>query len=186
MKACTLLLAATAISLGACQPASEQAPAPAPPPSASAPQPAEALPDPALTAFLQARTADAMAPLSYVARTTGSGDDQLTLVYFTGPEYCGSGGCNLLILGRQGDPYAVLGEVTITRPPIRVLSTRTNGRPDIGVLVSGGGAEPHEALLAFDGVRYPSNPTVAPARRIDGAQGSILITEDDERVPLKQ
>ncbi|MFJ6024716.1 hypothetical protein ACIQC9_08985 [Brevundimonas sp. NPDC092305] len=127
-----------------------------------------------------------MAPLRYVAKTTGEGDDQLTLVYLIGPEYCGSGGCNLLILGRQGDPFAVLGEVTVVQAPIRVLETRTNGRPDIAVGVSGGGAEPHEALLAFDGARYPSNPTVAPARKIDGAAGTTLITDADTGEALKE
>lgn len=184
MKACILLLGATAILLGACQPAPEPALASAPT-QASLPS-TTPLPDPALKAFLQGRTADAMAPLSYVARTTGEGNDQLTLVYLVGPEYCGSGGCNLLILGRQGHPYAVLGEVTVAQAPIRVLTTRTNGRPDIGVRVAGGGAEPHEALLAFDGTRYPSNPTVVPARRVDGAEGLVLITYEDERVPLKE
>ncbi|MGQ2990582.1 hypothetical protein, partial [Brevundimonas sp.] len=102
-----------------------------------------------------------------------------------GPEYCGSGGCNLLILRPEGDSFTVLGDVTITRAPVRVLTSRTNGLPDIAVQVSGGGAEPHEALLPFDGARYASNPTVAPARRTEGAPGMVVIAEDQESTELK-
>lgn len=168
----------------ACQPASEPAPAPArPAPPAPAATPAS---DQALTAFLQQRTRDAMAPLGYVARSHGEGDDALTLVYLVGPEYCGSGGCNLLILRREAGIYTVLGETTVTNAPIRVLSTRTHGLPDIGVHVRGGGVtEGYEARLAFDGARYPSNPTAPPAQRVDGAEGVTVITDEDSRTALK-
>lgn len=181
-------LAVVGVALAACQPAGQpasEAPAPASQ-TAPAAAPAAATPDPALTAFLQPRTADAMPPLRYVARTTGEGADALTLVLFSGPEYCGSGGCNMLILGHQGDAFTVLGQPTVVRAPVRVLTTSTNGRPDIGVRVAGGGVtEGYEALLAFDGTRYPSNPTVAPARRVDGAEGAVLIGPEDPSVALK-
>ncbi len=143
--------------------------------------------DPALLPFLQGRTRDAMAPLRYVVRTHGEGADQLTVVYLSGPEYCGSGGCNLLILGRSGDGYTVLGETSVTNPPIRILSTQTNGRPDIGVHVAGGGTtEGYEARLAFDGSRYPSNPTVPPAERVENAPGVVLIDDNAQSKVLKE
>ncbi|RZJ37368.1 MAG: hypothetical protein EON86_17320, partial [Brevundimonas sp.] len=174
MKAASSLLA-LAVLLTACQPAAETpgvatrpvAPDAPPPAAATTGAAQEASPDAALTAFLQTRTRDAMPPLSYVARSVGDGADALTLVYLVGPEVCGSGGCNLLILRRSGDGYAVVGDTTVTRAPIRLLSTRTNGLPDIGVHVAGGGVtEGYEARLKFDGARYPSNPTVAPAERV--------------------
>ena len=143
--------------------------------------------DPALLPFLQARTRDAMAPLRYVARTHGEGADQLTLVYLSGPEYCGSGGCNLLILGRAGDAYAVLGDTSVTSLPIRILSTQSNGRPDLGVHVSGGGApQGYEARLTFDGSRYPSNPPGPPAERVENAPGVVLIDDSAEALVLKE
>lgn len=189
MKAVTLV--ATALLIVGCRPgagtgtpteassaADLQRPAPAATPAPGA--------DPALTAFLQERTADAMAPLGYVAREVGEGEQALTLVYLVGPEFCGSGGCKLLILRKTGGTYAVLGDTSVTRAPVRVLSTRTNGLPDIGVRVGGGGLiNGYEARLKFDGSRYPSNPTVAPAERIEGAKGVILITDEDARTSLK-
>lgn len=183
----TFLLSTLALILAACgEPAEPSAPAPAQEATADAAGSPASSADAALTTFLQDRTRDAMAPLGYVARTTGEGADTLTLVYLVGPEYCGSGGCNLLILRRSPDGYDVLGETTVTQAPIRVLSSRTNGLPDIGVQVSGGGVtQAYEAKLAFDGTRYPSNPTVAPAERVEGAQGVTLITDQDERTSLK-
>ena len=181
-----LLFLAAASVVVACGPSETPTVTEAAPPSQTA-TPVATAPDPALKAFLETRTADAMAPLAYVAKSHGEGLAQITLVYLVGPEYCGSGGCNLLILGRQGDPYVVLGEASVVQAPVRILSSSTNGRPDIGVRVSGGGIrEGYEAKLAFDGSRYPSNPTVAPAVRIDNAQGETLITDDDPRVTLKE
>lgn len=188
MKAASIAPFLVLALLGAgCQPATEPAPPPAEPtaPAATAAAPVAA-PDPALTAFLQERTRDAMAPLGYVARSMGEGEAALTLVYLVGPEFCGSGGCKLLILRKTEGGYAVLGDTTVTRAPIRVLAAQTNGLPDIGVRVGGGGIiEGYEARLKFDGERYPSNPTVAPAERVDGVEGVILITDDDARTPLK-
>lgn len=180
-------LCAIALTLAACDRATETAVAPLTPEATPAVSvQASASADPALLTFLQARTREAMGPLGYVARTTGEGVNALTLVYLVGPEYCGSGGCNLLILRSGASGYDVLGETTVTRAPIRVLSTQTNGLPDIGVHVRGGGVtDGYEAKLAFDGTRYPSNPTAAPAERVEGAGGVTLITDDDEKTSLK-
>ena len=139
-----------------------------------------------LLAFLADRTRDASGPLRYAARTHGDGDQTLTLVYLVGPAFCGSGGCKLLILAPDGDSYAVLGDTTVTQTPIRVLSSQSHGRPDIGVRVRGGGAGPgHEARLTFDGDRYPSNPTVVPAQGIEAAPGVTMITDETPLAPLK-
>lgn len=174
---------AAALVLAACSPSPETA-APAESRPAATPAPAPAA-GPDLKAFLAARTADAMAPLRFVSGEWSDADTRLALVQFLGPEYCGSGGCNLLILRPEGETFTVLGDVTITRAPVRVLTSSTNGLPDIAVQVSGGGAAAHEALLPFDGARYASNPTVAPARRAEGAPGVVVIAEGQESTELK-
>jgi hypothetical protein len=61
----------------------------------------------------------------------------------------------------------VVTKTTVTRPPIQVLASKSNGWHDIAVRVAGGGiANGYDAELSFDGRKYPSNPTVPPARRV--------------------
>jgi len=99
------------------------------------------------------------------------------IVYISGRAWCGSGGCVALILIPEGTSYGVVTETTVTRLPIRILNTKSNGWHDISVVVAGGGIQPgYEAILSFDGKTYPSNPTVAPARRSSGEiQGKIVL-----------
>ena len=99
------------------------------------------------------------------------------IVHLTSNEQCGSGGCTTLVLVRDGDSWRVLGNISITRPPIRVLTTKSNGWRNIAVWVQGGGIQPgHEAELRFDGKTYPTNPSVPPARPIIGrAEGQVVI-----------
>ena len=107
----------------------------------------------------------------------GDGQDEV-VVHVTSRDYCGSGGCVTLVLQRTGQGYRTVMRASVTRPPIRVLETRHQGWKDIGVTVSGGGAGPaYEAALAFDGRRYPSNPTTPPARPVKDAPGVTLIAE---------
>lgn len=108
------------------------------------------------------------------------------LVYVSGERWCGSGGCHLIVLDREGRSWREVTSLTITWPPIRLLETRTNGWRDIGVSVSGGGIRPrYEALLRFDGRSYPSNPSVSPAQPAPPrARGEILIPRDAESLPL--
>jgi len=99
------------------------------------------------------------------------------IVYLTGQSWCGSGGCRTLILARNRSSWRVVTHITITRPPIRVLSNASNGWRNISVWVQGGGIQPgYEAELRFDGKTYPSNPSVPPARRLTGkAIGEVVI-----------
>lgn len=110
------------------------------------------------------------------------------IVYVSGPGWCGSGGCVMLILAPEDASYRVITKTTITRLPIRVLETKSNGWHDISVVVAGGGIRSaHEAILSFDGKTFPINPTVPPARPSDGkAQGKIVISVAAEGRPLYQ
>lgn len=99
-----------------------------------------------------------------------------TLVYLSHDFFCGSGGCNLLILARQGSGYQIITRTTVTWPPIRLLESKSNGWHDIAVTVAGGGIIPgHEVALHFDGRAYPTNPT--PLNPIDTTDhpGKVLI-----------
>ena len=116
-----------------------------------------------------------------------NGDGIPEAIVYLGPgHWCGSGGCNTLILARDKSSWKIVTNMTVTRPPIRVLKDSTNGWRDITVWVEGGGIHPgYEALLRFDGHSYPSNPTVAPAQRLEGeAEGEVVISPTQEALPL--
>lgn len=106
-----------------------------------------------------------------------NGDGRLeSFLYVTDQDYCGSGGCTLLVLSPKGSSYRVILRSTVTQLPIRVLSTSTRGWSDIGVTVAGGGiTRPYVARLRFNGNRYPGNPTVPPAIPLKQPSGKILI-----------
>jgi hypothetical protein len=178
-----------ALASAGCSPAPEKtaakAPAPAPPATLPAPPPVQPI-DPALDAWVREYVKDGTLPLRYASAST-TGPDNLIAVYLIGGDYCGSGGCTLLILRKSASLYERLGRLTVARPPIRVLQSRTDGLPDLAVSVAGGGGPAHEALIPFDGRRYASNPTVAPAREVEGdAPGQTLITDDTPKVTVRE
>jgi hypothetical protein len=100
------------------------------------------------------------------------------IVYLTSNNWCGSGGCTTLILVRDADSWRLLTKIPITRPPLRVLTRRSNGWRNLGVWVQGGGIQPgYEAELLFDGKTYPTNPSMPPARPLVGkAKGEAVIS----------
>lgn len=108
------------------------------------------------------------------------------VVYLSGGGWCGSGGCTMLILARTDSTFRVVTKITITRPPIRVLTSTSRGWHNIAVWVQGGGIRPgYEAELRFDGKAYPSNPSTPPARRMaERAAGQVVIPSSQEGTPL--
>jgi hypothetical protein len=102
---------------------------------------------------------------------------QEAIVHLVGRKWCGSGGCNTLILTPSGNSWRIMANVAITQPPIRVLTDTSNGWRSIGVWVQGGGIQPGYAVeLPFDGKTYPKNPSVPPARRLEQEPaGEVVI-----------
>jgi hypothetical protein len=106
---------------------------------------------------------------------------QNAIVYLAGNSWwCGSGGCTTLILAPRGSSYRIVTRITITRPPIEVLATKSNGWHDIAVQVQGGGImRAYQAKLSFNGRTHPSNPSIFPAKRLENkpaGKGVISIT----------
>lgn len=104
------------------------------------------------------------------------------IVYLAGPGWCGSGGCNMLILKRNGDSWKEVTTTTITQLPIRVLKSTSHGWHNIAVWVAGGELlHGYEAELRFDGKTYPANPSVPPARKLrTKVEGQIVISEQQQ------
>jgi len=111
---------------------------------------------------------------------------QKIIVYLTSNGWCGTGGCTTLILAPEGTSYRIVTKITVVRPPIRVLATKSNGWHDISVAARINGIEPaYEAILSFDGKTYPSNPSVPPARRaVENAAGEVVVPSTGEGTPL--
>lgn len=99
------------------------------------------------------------------------------IVYLTDSKWCGSGGCNTLILTQDRNSWRIITKITITRPPILVLPAISHGWHNIGVWVQGGSIKTgYEAELIFDGTTYPKNPTVPPARQLkEKSTGNVII-----------
>ena len=140
-------------------------------------------PDNRLKVFLQRYLSDRRFGVDKTTRFSSAsvkrsdGTIEEVVVYVSGQGWCGSGGCILLVFEPRGTSYNIIGRASIVWPPIRVLQSSTNARRDIGVWVQGGGIQPgYEAVLQFNGKRYPGNPTVPPARRLTGeTAGEVLI-----------
>jgi hypothetical protein len=116
---------------------------------------------------------------------TKDGKTEEDIVYVSGDRWCGSGGCTMLILQPTKSTFKVLGRVTIVQLPIRLLPSVHNGHPDIGVIVQGGGIlQGYEAVLSFDGKRYPTNPSMRPARKATAMGGKVIIANTEGSVPL--
>ena len=144
--------------------------------------------DQSLRTFLQQRFHDerTSAPdTRYVAAWADLDGDRRpeAIVFFLSRGFCGTGGCTLYVFTGAGGSWRQVGHIMITRAPIRVLATRSHGWRDLRVQVAGGGVRAFVARLAFNGRRYPGNPSLAPAVR-RGTPGRVLITDQDAMRPL--
>jgi hypothetical protein len=119
------------------------------------------------------------------ADLNGDGKSE-AVVYLISDKWCGSGGCNTIVLTQDGGSWKILTSIAISRPPIRVLTHTTYGWRSIGVWVQGGGINPgYEAELRFDRKTYPSNPSVPPARPLLATvAGNVVISPSAKGIPL--
>lgn len=139
-----------------------------------------------LKRFLQALDNDKTTRYVAAFRDIDGDGTPEAIFYLVGSSWCGSGGCNTLILTRDAGSWRIVTDITITRLPIRLLTDTSHGWRSISVWVQGGGIQPgHEAVLRFDGTSYPRNPTVPPARQSEGTPaGEVVITSTGDATPL--
>jgi hypothetical protein len=99
------------------------------------------------------------------------------IVYLMGPDWCGTGGCQTLVLTQSGDSYRVIARILATRPPIRALGERAHGWRTLTAQVHGGGIlREYEAKLLFDGNSYPISAAPAYAPRLrSNIEGEVVI-----------
>jgi len=125
-------------------------------------------------------------PLSQQARLVtaftdlnGDGVNEV-VVYLLDPSFCGSGGCNTFILSQAGPDWHVVGNITITHPPIYRLPRGKDGWAELGVTVSGGGLARTVMAVPHGEGGYVRNPTMPPARPINPRKAEVLISQAAE------
>ena len=95
-------------------------------------------------------------------------------VGLTGSNFCGSGGCTVLLLSSKGD---LISRFTVTGNPILIGDTNTKGWKDL-ILHSDG----KDHLMKFDGKTYPSNPSTQPVYTANKAQTLIKGLEATDQL----
>jgi len=103
-------------------------------------------------------------------------DDAVVLI--TGNGYCGSGGCALVIFKGIAGSYKLISYSTISNEPILLLNEKRKGWHTLSVRVAGGGIEPGQVLMRFNGTKYPLNPTMqakAKQKYLNGATTLVFV-----------
>jgi uncharacterized protein YecT (DUF1311 family) len=146
----------------------------------------------ALKAFLRTYLHEPAAPADDDSRTryavawkdlNGDGRPE-AIVFLMGGQWCGSGGCTMLVLEQSGGGFTVRGKTSVTSAPIAVLPSANHGWRDLVVQVGGGGGWSGQVILPFRGDRYASNPTVPPARHLDHHEAAQVLIKAEDRGEL--
>jgi hypothetical protein len=98
---------------------------------------------------------------------------QDALVLLLDPDWCGTGGCTMLVLrgGKRG--FAVLSSSSVTDAPIRVSPLKAGGWKSLIVYSRGRG----DVLMRFDGARYPNNPSLLPKATAAQVRAAAVVIE---------
>ncbi|WKK66050.1 hypothetical protein [Lutimonas zeaxanthinifaciens] len=112
----------------------------------------------------------------YKTDLNDDGNEEI-FVRFMGSYFCGSGGCTFLLLDKYGE---IITKFTVTRAPIFVEPTKTNGWSL--VLVRDGGVFKE---LAFKDGSYPGNPSLLEKAPYDAPSGHAQVMFDDDNFPCK-
>jgi hypothetical protein len=104
------------------------------------------------------------APGSYVTSLHDLNGDgtQEAVVLLTGTDWCGSGGCTLLVAQHSAATWRLISKITLVHPPVIALDRKHSGWQSLSVTVAGGGIVTHPVTLDFRQGRYPLNPTTQP------------------------
>lgn len=89
-----------------------------------------------------------------------NGDGQDEIISYV--DWCGSGGCSLLIFEGKDNRWRFLSKTTLVRTPFYLARSSHAHWQDLLLEVSGGGVQAGLRLLRFDGLSYPLNPSMQP------------------------
>jgi len=100
-------------------------------------------------------------------------DDAVVLI--SDSQYCGSGGCTLVIFQGLADGFKHISTSSITREPILLLPEKRKGWHTLSVHVAGGGATPRQVMLRYNGKKYPGNPSMQPKATKNDLKGATTL-----------
>jgi hypothetical protein len=116
-----------------------------------------------LSEAIRAYSRDATTPAFEYALVDLNDDGILdAVVLLTGHDWCGSGGCSMLILRGRAGSFTVVSRSTISNQPIKLSRGGQYGWHTLLVSVKGGGIEPGLVVMPFNGSKYPLNPSAQP------------------------
>lgn len=93
------------------------------------------------------------------------------IVLMKGAEWCGTGGCTLVVLKQDAASWKVLSRIPTSRSPVVLLDGKTNGWRDLAVGTQGGGDSGQKmTVLKFQKNRYVKHPETA----IKGGRQTII------------
>jgi hypothetical protein len=81
------------------------------------------------------------------------------VVMLLGSDFCGSGGCTLVVFRGTRDGFRFVSSSTVSREPIAALSESHHGWRTLLVTARDKGP----VVMRFNGSKYPLNPSIQPA-----------------------
>jgi hypothetical protein len=131
---------------------------------------------PALDAAIKTWGNETTAP-SYKYALVDLNDDGIAdaVVLITAQEYYGSGGCSLVIFRGVAGSFKLVSSGTITREPILLLIEKRYGWHTLSVWIEGGGVEPGQVIMRFNGAKYPYNPSMQPKAKSSELKGAKTL-----------
>lgn len=91
-------------------------------------------------------------------------------------DWCGSGGCTVLMFENHNDQWRFNSRITQVRTPIQVSNYHRFGWRDLIIPVSGGGAKAANHVMEYTGVSYPINASTAP---VSDKKGNVTLFSDN-------
>lgn len=112
--------------------------------------------------------------VTYRFAVTDLNDDGIAdaVVLLTGRDWCGSGGCTMLVLSGTKTGFNLVSSSTVTSEPISVLPSISHAWHTLLVHSKPKGM----VAMPFDGKKYPSNPSMQPSATTSQATGGTRLS----------
>ena len=123
--------------------------------------------DTAVRAFMK----EGATPGYRYAQVDLNGDGQADALVLLEGDYCGYGGCTLLVLRASPSGFALVSSTTISNEPIGVINERRHGWKTL--LVTSRGVGP--VLMRLNGAKYPTNPSLQTAATKEQAASATIL-----------